>query len=514
MIKLLGSNPRRVNAISGSSCALFCSIKAAASSQPPFEPLYIRISRAGNPRVSVVPILNQWVEEGRDVKKWELQSFIKLFRKYRRYSHALQISEWMSDARNQYLTPGDIAVRLDLISKVHGLQQAEAYFNSIPDQLRNFKVYGALLFSYVENKSSEKAEIIFEKMNELGYLKGSVAYNAMLTLYSQIGKHEKLDILVKEMEEKGIDYDSYTLKILLNSYAAISEIDRMEKLLMKIDADPLVNVDWNGYVIAANGFLKAGLLEKASTMLRRSEQLISNKTSKFASEVLLTLYATIGNKDEVYRIWNIYKNMVGLYNSGYLCMLSSLVKLGDIDSAEMIVEEWESVAKFFDIRIPNLLITAYCKKDLLEKADLYIKRLEESGKELDASIWTHLATGYHMNGQMDKAVETMKKAILASRAGWKFNHLTLAACLEYLKEKGDVEVAQELSRLIRETDHFSADLCDKLDKYVIGELHRRDGEVSQELLRLLTGSDHLSTDLYDKVEDYTYDESKVMALIN
>ncbi|TQD78659.1 hypothetical protein C1H46_035764 [Malus baccata] len=392
MIKLLGSNPRHVNAISGSSRALFCSIEAAASSQPPFEPLYIRISRAGNPRVSVAPILNQWVEEGRDVKKWELQSFIKLFRKYRRYSHALQI--------------------------------------------------------------------------------------------------------------------------LLNSYAAISEIDRMEKLLMKIEADPLVNVDWNGYVIAANGFLKAGLLEKASTMLRRSEQLISNKTSKFAYEVLLTLYATIGNKDEVYRIWNMYKNMVGLYNSGYLCMLSSLVKLGDIDSAEMIVEEWESVAKFFDIRIPNLLITAYCKKGLLEKADLYIKRLEESGKELDASIWTRLATGYHMNGQMDKAVETMKKAILASRAGRKFNHLTLAACLEYLKEKGDVEVAQELSRLIRETDHFSADLCDKLDKYVIGELHRRDGEVSQELLRLLTGSDHLSTDLYDKVEDYTYDESKVMALIN
>ncbi|KAM0960453.1 hypothetical protein ACFX2I_025394 [Malus domestica] len=513
MIKLLGSNPWRGNAISGSSRALFCSIEATASSPPPFEPLHVRISQAGNPRVSIVPILNQWVEEGRDVKKWELQSFIKLFRKHRRYSHALQISEWMSDAQNQYLTPGDIAVRLDLISKVYGLQQAEAYFNSIPDQLRNFKVYGALLFSYVENKSSEKAEIIFEKMNKLGYLKGSLVYNAMLTLYSQIGKHEKLDILVKEMEEKGIDYDSYTLKIQLNSYAAISEIDKLEKVLMKIEADPLVNVDWNGYVIAANGFLKAGLLEKASTMLRRSEQLVGNQTNKFAYEVFLTLYTAIGNKDEVYRIWNIYKNKVGLYNSGYLCMLSSLLKLGDIDSAEMIVEEWESVAKFFDIRIPNLLITAYCKKGLLEKAQLYIKRLEESGKELDAVAWTRLTTGYHMDGQMGKAVDTMKKAILVSRPGRKFNHLTLAACLEYLKEKGDVEVAQELLRLIREKDYFSADLCDKLDKYVTGEPHKRDEEVSQELLRLLEETDHLTFDSYDKVEDYTYDGSRVMAFI-
>ncbi|XP_009342634.2 pentatricopeptide repeat-containing protein At2g20710, mitochondrial-like isoform X1 [Pyrus x bretschneideri] len=230
---------------------------------------------------------------------------VKLFRKHRRYSHALQISEWMSDAQNQYLTPGDIAVRLDLISKVYSLQQAEAYFNSIPDQLRNFKVYGALLFSYVENKSSEKAETIFEKMNELGYLKGSLVYNAMLTLYSQIGKHEKLDILVKEMEEKGIDYDSYTLKIQLNSYAAISEIDKLEKVLMKIEADPLVNVDWDGYVIAANGFLKAGLLEKASTMLRRSEQLIGNQTNQLhmKSSSLYTLLLGIKMRFIVFGIY-------------------------------------------------------------------------------------------------------------------------------------------------------------------------------------------------------------------
>ncbi|CAB4303866.1 unnamed protein product [Prunus armeniaca] len=467
MIKLLGSNPWHGNAISGVLRTLFYSTEALASCSPPFETLYHRISRAGNPRVSIVPVLDQWIEEGRDVNKSELQSFVKMLRKYRRYSHALQISEWMSDARNHDLSPGDIAIRLDLISKVCGLEQAEMYFNSLPDPLRNFKVYGALLFCSVEHKSLEKAENLFEKMKELGYVKGPLPYNVMLTLYSQLGQHEKLDILVKEMEEKVIDYDSFTLKIQLNLYANTSDIDRMEKLLMKIEADPLVTVDWNGYVVAAKGFLKAGLLEKASSMLRRSEQLVSNQTRTLAYEIFLSLYAAIGNKEEVYRIWNMYKFMARFKNSGYLCMLSSLVKLDDIDGAEMIVEEWDSGAKFFDIRIPNFLITTYCKKGLLVKAESYINKLEESGKPLDASTWTRLAAGYHMHGQMAKAVETMKRAILASQPGWELNHLILAACLEYLKEKGNLEVAHELLSLIRERDHFSEELCDKLEKYII-----------------------------------------------
>ncbi|KAK9943971.1 hypothetical protein M0R45_009558 [Rubus argutus] len=93
-------------------------------------------------------------------------------------------------------------------------------------------------------------------------LKGVRCYNTMLTLYSQMGKYRKLVILVKEIEEKGIGYNLHTLTILLNSYAATSDIDRMEKLLLKMEADPLVTMDWLNYNSAANAFLRVGLREK------------------------------------------------------------------------------------------------------------------------------------------------------------------------------------------------------------------------------------------------------------
>ncbi|CAL5342591.1 unnamed protein product [Camellia sinensis] len=412
------------------------------------DTLFNRISLAGDPRVSMFPILDQWVEGGRTVDKSELKTIIKLLRKYKRFNHALQLSEWMSHSLNLAPSPGDVAVQLDLVSKVHGLEQAEKYFNNIPDTLRTFHVYGALLNCYANKKSLAKAETIMQKMREFGILKKSLSYNVMLNLYSKMGQQEKFDSLIKEMEEKGISCERSAVYIRLNAYAAVSDIQGMEKLLTQMESDPRFTMDWNAYVIAANGYLKAGLFEKSLEMLKKSEQHIHSKRRGFAYEILLTLYAGLGNKDELYRIWNLYKQMGKIYNGGYFRMISSLVKLDDLDGAEKILVEWESVNTSFDFDIPNLLINAYCKKGLLEKAEMYISQAIERGKEPTAGTWDHLATGYYKDNQMAKAVEIMKKAIMADQRGWKLNYVTLTACVVYLKETGDTEVAEEFTRLL------------------------------------------------------------------
>ncbi|GAV70429.1 PPR domain-containing protein [Cephalotus follicularis] len=475
---LLRSNPWPNDSISRAFKALFYTTKtpnqkptfpSSSSSSHSIDSLYSRISRAGNPRASIVPVVEQWLDQGNQIKTSQLQSFIKSLRKYRRYTHALQISEWMSEQRKHELSVGDVAVQLDLISKVQGLEQAEKYFDSINESMRDYKVYGALLNCYAYKRSMEKAEALMQKMRELGFVRNSLPYNAMLRLYSQMGKREKLDVLVQEMEEKGISYDKFTLNIQLNSYAAASDFEKMEKLLMQMEADPLVTMDWHSYLVAANGYLKAGVIEKALTMLRRGEQLIRGNSRRLAYEVLLTLYAATRNKDEVYRIWNFYKNLGRFHNSGYLCMISSLVKLEDIDGAEKIYEEWESRHNVFDCRIPNLLISGYCQNLLLGKAEAYVNRLIESGFKPDAITWDRLATGYQLDCQMTKAVETMKKAVLACQAGWKPNIYTLAACLEYLKSQGDVEAAEELLSLLREKGHFSTNIFNELMNKVHSE---------------------------------------------
>ncbi|KAG6722582.1 hypothetical protein I3842_03G168000 [Carya illinoinensis] len=466
-MKLFRSNPWRGYAISRVFGAFFCHTETIARSAPQTESLYHRISRAGDPRVPIVRVIDQWLEEGRDVQNSELHRFIKQLRKYRRYNQALQISEWLGEQRNHDLSPGDIAIRLDLISKVHGLEEAEKYFDSIPDTSRiTIHVYGALLNCYAEHKSLDKAEATMQKMRELGFLKTSLSYNVMLKLYSQMGKTEKLDSVMQEMEKKGIDRNMFTFNIRLNAYAATSDIEGIEKLLMKMEADPEITINWNAYAVAANGYLKAGLHEKTIEMLKKAEQLVGGKTRKFAYETFLTLYAAVQNKAEVYRIWTMYGGMGKVWNSGYLCMISSLVKLDDLDGAEKILEEWESVSTFVDFRIPRVVITAYSKKGLLGKAEAYINRLKENGTEVDSITWDRLASGYHAHGQVEKAVETMKQALLTGLPGYKPNRFILAECLEYLKERGDVEAAEEILRLLGVNCLFSTGICEKLRSYI------------------------------------------------
>ena len=379
-----------------------------------------------------------------------------------------QIYEWMRDKLYFHVKAGDVAVQLDLISKVHGLEQAEKYFNGTPNSFRTFQVYGALLNCYSQKNSLEKAETIMQEIRDRGFA-DTLSYNAMLRLYSRLGKHDKLDYLMQEMAENGISLDSFTYCLLLNAYGDTSDIEGMEKFLMKLETDPSVNSDWNAYIAAANSYLKADLKEKAVEMLKKSEQFINGTSRRFGYEILLTLYTALGNKAELYRIWNLYKTMGKLFNSGYVCMVSSLLKLDDMDGAEKTFEEWMSRHKSIDFRVPNLLIRAYCNKGLLEKAEQLVSRIIEKGEGPTLVTWDILAAGYHDKNQMEKAVDTMKKALMATPQGRKPNPVTLRACLEYLKEKGDVEEAENLIRLLSERSLVSAYDSDRLMNYIRNE---------------------------------------------
>ncbi|CAK9177597.1 unnamed protein product [Ilex paraguariensis] len=434
--------------------ALSYCTQTLTSYSAPQDTLYKRISPNGDPRVSILPILDQWVEEGKPVKIDELKTMIKLLRNYRRVEHALQLSEWMSERRYLDHSPGYVAVRLDLICRVHGLEEAEKYFDNIPNTLKTFKVYGALLNCYAYSKSLERAEAIMQKMREMGFMK-TLSYNVMLNLYSKMGKHEKLDTLIQEMEEKGISLDNATFYIRLNSYSAVSDMEGMEKLLLKMEANPLITMDWNAYIVVANGYLKGGLVEKAFEMLKKAEKHIREGRRGFSYEILLTMYASIAKKDELYRVWNLYKIKGKILNSGYFYMISSLIKLDDVDGAEKIFKEWESVNASFDFRILNLLINAYGRQGLLGKAEAIVSRAIENGKEPPASTWDCLASIYYKDKQMQKAVDTMKKAVLADQYGWKLNRVVLKGCLRHLKKKGDVEGTEKFVRLLREHGHFS-----------------------------------------------------------
>ncbi|KAI7750958.1 hypothetical protein M8C21_031788 [Ambrosia artemisiifolia] len=416
--------------------------------------LYKMISPAAaglTAKASLVPILDQWIRrQGNNHSNaaGDLKNMIKVFRNHNRYSQALQLSEWMTNRSYLDKSSGNIAVHLDLISRVYGLQQADKFFNTIPDASKDFKVYGTLLNCYAFNKSLEKAEATMEKMKQLGYMT-THSYHSMLNLYSKTRNHDKLLKLVEEMEKTGVRYNRTTYYILLSAYASF-DINAMENLLAYMETNPDLTLDWHVYIIAAKGYLNFGQNEKSLEMLKKSEQSVHENTNAVAYEILLTMYANLALKDHVYRIWDLYKTTCRKVNNKmYHHMASSLVKLDENEGAEKILTEWESETASFDFWVVNVLVNGYSRKGDWKKAEEYIERLVGMGKQPPKSTWDCLATAYCKYKEMEKAVEAMKKAISCSDDHWSLNQVTLIACVKYLEKKGDMEVAKEFARLVK-----------------------------------------------------------------
>ncbi|KAK1437973.1 hypothetical protein QVD17_03774 [Tagetes erecta] len=411
--------------------------------------LYKRISPIGDPNVSVIPILDQWEKEGKPVMFSRLVVIIKSLRKFNRYTHALQISEWMAKKRSK-LVPAGVAVHLDLVSKVQGVEQAEKYFDSVPDDVKSLQVYGALLNCYATTKSVEKAEALAEKMKQMGMMT-TLSYNSLLNLYKKTGDIEKLDKIYQEMVELGVPCDKPTFYIRLSAYAATSDLEQMEKILKHMEESSSPGVDWNVYIIASGAYLKSGLPDKAFELLKRSEEHIRGNSKGAAWEILISMYASMGKKDDVYRIWKLYKNSWSkVYNRGYTAMINALVTLDDVDGAEKLLTEWESQELSFDFRIPNALIKAYCTKGLLVKAEAYVDRLVDMGKQPPANTWALFVAAYTKGKEMEKAVEMLKKCVAAEEKQWlKLDQDTFTECVEYLKGNGDLKMVEEVEKLFK-----------------------------------------------------------------
>lgn len=275
----------------------------------------------------------------------------------------------------------------------------------------------------------------------------------MIQLYSQTGKFDKIDLMIQEMDTKEISVDIFTRRNQLYAFAA-SDISKMEKILHEIKDESKLDITWQEYSIAADGYIKARDFDKALVMLKELEGKIPLKGNRFASEDLLTHYTDIGSKDDVYRIWNQSKLSYKKLTSYVTCMISCLSKLNDINGAEDIFNEWHANCEIYDIRVVNKLLTAYCSKGLVDKANSFIQEKLSEGKEPYASTWSILTTGYLSLNRIPEAVEMLKKSLMTKRQGWKPQSTDLETCLDYLEGNTDTEGLEDVIGLLKESAGF------------------------------------------------------------
>lgn len=408
------------------------------------ETLYSRISPLGNPRINVTPVLDKWTVEGRKVRFAELLRIVHDLRKRSRFSHALQVLEWTKRQDTFTVSSTEHALLIDLIGRVHGYLSAETYFNSLSEQDKTNKTYGALLHCYVRQRQIDKSLSHLRNMKEKGLITSAVQYNDIMSLYTNLGQHEKVPDVLAQMKESGVSPNSLSYRICINSYGQRSNIEGMEKILDEMENHSCLAMDWNTYAVAANFYMKAGLNDKASYFLERAEEGLDKKDTTGYNH-LISLHANMKNKGKVFRLWDLEKsNCRKLVNRDFINMLKCLVKLGELEAAAEVLKDWESSGNCYDFQVPKIVIDGYTRKELFEKAEAMLEDFKEKGKATAPDSWSKVAEGFlEKRGEMEKAVECMKIAfsLNGDSKGWKPNSSVVKRIIEEFAGKEESKEA-------------------------------------------------------------------------
>ncbi|KAG4132981.1 hypothetical protein ERO13_D08G066800v2 [Gossypium hirsutum] len=418
--------------------------------------LYKKISLMENPELGSASVLNEWEKGGRKLTKWELCRVVKELRKYKRFKQALEVYEWMNNRGERFrFSASDAAIQLDLISKVRGVSSAEDFFLQLPDTLKDKRIYGALLNAYVRARMQEKAESLIDNMRNKGYALHPLPFNVMMTLYMNLKEYDKVESMISEMMEKNIRLDIYSYNIWLSSCGSQGSVERMEQVYEQMKEDRSINPNWTTFSTMATMYIKMGLSEKAEECLRNVESRITGR-DRIPYHYLITLYGTVGNKEEVYRIWKVYKSIFpSVPNLGYHAMISSLVRASDIEGAEKIYEEWLSVKTSYDPRIANLLMGLYVKEGNLDKAQSFFNHIADVGGKPNSSSWEILAEGNIQEERIDEALSCLKEAFATEGSrSWRPKPTNVSAFFNLCDEKEDTESREVVVGLLQQSGYL------------------------------------------------------------
>lgn len=368
----------------------------------------------------------------------------------------LQVYNWMNNRVERFrLSSSDAAIQLDLISKVHGVSSAEDYFLKLPEDLKDRRIYGALLNAYVRAKMKEKAESLLDRMRSNDHATHSLPFNVMMTLYMNLKEYEKVDLMISEMMEKNIKLDIYSYNIWLSSRGSQGSEERMEQVLEQMKLDRTVNPNWTTFSTLATMYIKNGQFEKAENCLKKVESRIVGR-DRIPYHYLLSLYGSIGKKEEIYRVWSVYTAAFpSIPNLGYHAVICSLLRIGDIEGAEKFYDEWLLVKLSYDPRIANLFINYYVKDGNLDKAKSFFDHMVEVGGKPNSSTWETLAEGHTAEKKITEALSCWKEAFSAEGANnWRPKPINVTVFLDLCEQEADLESKELLVGLLRQSGHL------------------------------------------------------------
>lgn len=283
----------------------------------------------------------------------------------------MQVSEWMVTNKEYELLENDYVARIELMTKVFGVDAAERYFEGLPTVAKTSETYNALLHCYAGAKLTDRAEALFERMMDSGLSFSALTYNEMMTLYMSVGLVEKVSSVLEELKSRNVVPDIFSYNLWISSCAAALNMDEVRRILDEMSHDSRSKKEWERYRSLTNIYITSGqLLTSDNGGLVETDKRITQR-EWIAYDFLIILYASMGNKDKVDQIWRSLKmTKEKMTSRNYVCILSSYLILGHLKEVGDVLSQWkQSATPNFDLSACNRLMDSFKEIRLMERAN-------------------------------------------------------------------------------------------------------------------------------------------------
>ncbi|THG10152.1 hypothetical protein TEA_009858 [Camellia sinensis var. sinensis] len=354
--------------------------------------------------------------------------------------------EWLESTKQLDFVERDYASRLDLISKVRGLQKAENYIEKIPKSMRGEITYRTLLANCVAANNSKKAEQVFNKMKDLEFPITVFACNQLLLLYKRLDKKKIADVLLL-MEKENVKPTRFTYRILIDTKGKSNDITGMDQIVETMKAEG-IEPDLNIQAILARHYVYGGLKEKAEAVLKEMEG-GNTKENRWACRALLPLYAALGKADEVGRVWKVCESNPN--PDECMAAIEAWGKLNKIEEAEAVFERMLKTWKKLSSKHYSTLLKVYANHKMLAKGKDLVKRMADSGCRVGPLTWDALVKLYVEAGEVEKADSILQKAAQQNQMKPLFS--SYMAIMDQYANRGDVHNAEKMFHRMRQSGY-------------------------------------------------------------